>query len=311
MAIDRIRDADASPVFAFEAPSSVKAQLQRIAAGEDTFEDGAQTISRDFARFHGGSSRPGAFFVFQMSCHDPRIKLYSLIKYDYQQVVEQDEAEEGTLLRLIVQAFVAQKRAVQKSALVRVVDGQAEIAVSARDRMRPAPEIGDYFARFLDVKRSMSDEELNRAMLEVVRTTLTDCRDMLPGRDVPSTFRRAKDVLRSRAQIDGEGVAEAVVAAAEKQDDEDARAELEARTRRRLRSRRIDGIAFRPDPVVLRRPPLRQVRTAEGVLVRYPDEADGTLVTRERLGDGGERITIHTERVTEDGLVRDGSRPAA
>lgn len=309
--IDRIRDTDAAPVFAFEPASPVKTQLQRIAAGDDSFEQGSQALSREFARFHGGSSRSGAFFVFQMSCHDPRVRLYSLIKYDYQQVIEQGEAAEGNLLRLIVQAFVAQKRAVQKSALVRVVAGEAEIAVSARDRMKPAPEIGDYFARFLDVKRSLSDEQLNLKMLEVVRTTLAESRDMLPGRDVARAYRHAQGVLRDRAQINGDAVAEAVIAAAGAQENEDVRAELDARTRRKLRSRKIDGLAFRPDLIVLRRPPLRRVRTTEGVVVTYPDDADRAVVNRERFDDGREVITIHTERVTEDDLVRDGSRAAS
>lgn len=308
--IDRIRDTDASPVFDFDPNSQTKTQLQRMASGADTFERGAQALSREFARFHGGSSRAGAFFVFELACQDPSVRLYSLIKYDYQQVIEQGDAEDGNLLRLIVQAFVAQKRAVQKSALVRVVDGVAEDAVSARDRMKPAPDIGDYFGSFLHVARSHSDEQLNRKMLEVVRNTLAQSRDMLPGRDVARAYRHAQGVLRDRVQINGDAVAEAIIAAAGVQENEDARAELDARTRRKLRNARIDGLAFRPDLIILRRPPIRRVKTTEGVVVTYPDEADGAVVRRERLEGGREVITIHTEQVTEDDLVRDGSRAA-
>lgn len=142
--IERIRNTDIAPVFAFDAASQTKRQLERMAREEDTFELGGQALSREFARLHPGSSRDGAFFIFELRTNDPAVRIYSLIKYDYQQVIEQQERDGGNLLRLIVQAFVADKRAIQKAALVRVVDGSAEIEVAARDRMKQAPEIGDY-----------------------------------------------------------------------------------------------------------------------------------------------------------------------
>lgn len=308
--IDRIKDTDVAPVFEFDPHSVTKARLESVAARRETFEQGAQSLSREFARLHDGASRAGAFFVFELSCHNPRVRLYSLIKYDYQQVIEQGGAEGGNLLRLIVQAFVAQKRAVQKSALVRVVDGVAEITVSARDRVKQAPDIGDYFANFLAVARNHTDEELNRKVVDVIRQTLVDVQHLLPDRNVPRAFRRAKAALRERVEITERAVVEAVVAAAEAQDDEAVRTDLDVRVRRKLRSAKIDGLAFRPDRAVLGRPALRRVRTTEGVVLTYPDDADGAVVHRQPSVNGGEVITIRTRQVMEDQLVRDGSRAA-
>lgn len=146
--IERIRNTDVEPVFAFDPASQTKAQLERIARGEDSFELGGQALAREFARLHPGSSRNGAFFIFELRTLDPAVRIYSLIKYDYQQVIEQQERDGANLLRLIVQAFVADKRAIQKAALIRVINGAAQVEVAARDRMRQSPDIGDYFASY-------------------------------------------------------------------------------------------------------------------------------------------------------------------
>lgn len=150
--IERIRNTDVAPVYAFDPASQIKAQLERVALGNDSFEAGGQALSREFARLHPGSSREGAFFIFELRTRDPSVRLYSLIKYDYQEVIEQQDQDGGNLLRRIVQAFVADKRAIQKAALIRVANGVADADVAARDRMKQAPEIGDYFGSYIPDK---------------------------------------------------------------------------------------------------------------------------------------------------------------
>ena len=306
--IARIRDTDVSPVYSFEPASNTKAQIERIATGAVSFEAGAQALSRDFSRLHVGSSRDGALFIFELSTHDPEVKLYSLVKYDYREAIEQEAAGEGGLLRRIVTAFIADKKAIQKSTIVRVVDGVAELPISTRDRMKPSPEIGDYFAAFLDASRTLSDEELNKKVVEVLRTTLAACKDLLPEQDVAGAFRHAQGILRDRQEINEAAITDAILAAAGSPEDEEARSMLQSTTRRRIRAAKLEGLEFRPDRQVLRRPPLRKVRTTEGVSLTYPDEAEGVIVRRERLAAGAERFTITTACVTEDKLVRDSAR---
>ncbi|TAY23182.1 hypothetical protein ELH92_18945 [Rhizobium ruizarguesonis] len=307
--LDRIKDTDAAAIFEFTGDSRSKLHLERIAAGDVSFETGAQEVSRLFALLHDRTSRAGAFFVFELRTNDDRVRLYSLIKYDYQQVIEQAPAgDDGSLLRLILQAFVAQKRAVQKSALVRVVDGVAEAAISAKDRMMPGIEIADYFARFLQVRRTRSDEELTRTVRNLLRTTLDEIRPHLPDQDVARAFRRVTAALRDRAMINGEVISEVVIAAAEGIGNEELTADVQKRVARKLRSAKLEGLTFPPDRNVLRLPPLRRVTTTEGVVLLYPDGADKAIVERERLGDGGEKITIRTAHVTEDKVVREGIR---
>lgn len=303
--IERIRNTDVASVYSFEAESFVKAHVGQIARGELAFEAGAQALSREFSRLHHGGHKAGAFFIFQLSCDQPNVQLFSLIKYDYQEVIEQAEGDEGNLLRRILQAFVAEKKAIQKSAIIRVVDGVVEESISTLDRMKQAPAIGDYFASYLHVQRQRSDDELTLAVKEVVRQTLADSRDVLPNRNLPQAIQRAQALLRDRLQIDEDAIQEAILVAAGNPEDEEVRSQLQTRTRRKLRTAKLEGLAFPPSARILQRPPVRQVKTTEGVILIYPDDAAAGTVRRVEAADGGEVITITTQHVTEDRVVRD------
>ena len=308
--VGRILETDVAAVYAFKEVSNARNALERIACGNDAFEAGAQTLSREFSRFHGASARDGAFFIFALRADDPGTQLYSMIKYDYREAIEQAEDEDGQQrLRRIIHAFIDDKKAIQKSALIRVVHGRAEVAVAARDRSKPAPEIADYFATFLDVERSRNDNELNQALVETLRKTFQESKDVLPGNDVARAMRSAKATLRDRQEINEQAVVEAVLAAAGHPQDEEVRSLLQTRTAQRLRTHKLTGLVFRPDRQILRKPSLRKLVTTEGVTVTYPDEADAVTVRRERNPNGGgEVITITTDRIVEDSVVRDPAR---
>lgn len=306
--IARICDTDVSSVYSFEEASNTKTQIELIATGAISFEEGAQALSREFSRLHVGSSRDGAFFIFELSTHDLETKIYSLIKYDYREAIEQATVDEGGLLRRIVTAFIADKKAIQKSTIVRVIRGTADLPISALDRMKSSPEIGNYFATFLDVSRTLSDEDLNKKTIDVLRTTLTSCKELLPEQNVASAFRRAQGILRDRQEINEAAIIDAILAAAGNPEDEEARSKIQSTTRRRVRTAKLEGLEFKPDRQILQRPPLRKVRTTEGVTLTYPDDAEGITVRREQLAAGAERFTIETACVTEDKIVNDPAR---
>ncbi len=306
--LDRIRDTDASAIFEFDPTSTTKATLERMASGGDSFEREAQTLSREFARFHGKSSKPGAFFVFELRSAETNDRLFSLIKYDYQQVIEQSSEEEGDLLRLILQAFVAQKKAVQKSAIIRVSSGVAIPLISATDRIMPGLDIADYFALFLNVKRNRSDEELTKTVRGILRDTLTEIREHLPEGGVAQAFRRAQGTLRDRTLVTSASISEAITAAADGIGNESLTADILSRVSRKIRSANLDGLEFPPDRSILQKPSLRRLKTTEGVTILYPDDVDRSVIERQRLAGGGEVITIRTAKPTEEDVVREGSR---
>lgn len=304
--IERIKDTDKDAVYSFQDASLTKSGLEEIASGAVSFERGAQALSRSFSQSHVGGSKDGAFFVFELTCGDVGKKIYSLIKYDYREVIEQAAAKDGGLLRKIVQAFIGDKKAIQKAAIIRVINGVAELQISTLDRARSSPELSDYYAKFLDVTRTRSDEELSSAVKEALRQTFTACKKLLPEENVARAISHAIGGLRDRPKINEDAIIDAVLAAAGMPEDEETIVKLQHQTRKTIKKMRLDGLEFKPDKKILNKPSLRRVKTTEGVTLTYPDGV-GAAVVREKLEDGGEKMTVTTRKVVEDKVLRDST----
>lgn len=299
--VKRIHDTDVAPVFEFKPTSDTRTELQQIALGQQDFESGSQNLARRFANLHIGHVKEGAFFIFDLGVRNEAVRIYSMIKLDYSEVIERQDAD--GLLRHIFHAFVTEKKAIQKSALVRVVGGVADAAVSARDRVKTQPNISEYFANFLEVARVRDDHQLNEDLVVTLRGVLEAIKEELPERNVPRALRETKALLRQREEITEEAIFEAVIMAAGAPEDEDVRAKIQKKTSSKLRSAKLEGLTFKPDTSVLTLPSLRKVSTIEGIVLTYPDDPEALTVRRESRREGGEIITITTQQVVDDKIV--------
>jgi hypothetical protein len=305
--LDRIRDVAPASVYRFDEVSTARDTIEAIATGKVGFEEGAQTLAREFCRFHQGNTRDGAFFVFELETGGEGVRLYALMKYDYGQALELIEREGATGLRRIVEAFVDDKSSIQKSALVRVVNGSAEASVSTRDRMgRPAPQLTDYFIRYLQVVRDRTDGELTAAVKDVVRTALEAHRELLPSGGVAPAVSRALDVLRSTEAVTEDVVNHAVWMGAGQPTDDQLRESLKKSVGREVKRKRLAGLAFPPDTAQLSKPITRVVRTQEGVTIQYNTRLEGQAVKKTELPDGEIQFLITTRKYS-DAVLSEGS----
>lgn len=298
----RIQSEAGDGVHAFADTSAVKPVLEKMARGELEFEDGGQQLARRFWDLHVRQSVSGAFFVIELRTNATDAVFYALIKYDYREAVEL--ANDQSTLRAIVQAFVKEKKAVQKFCLVRVTGGAAAAHVCASDRMKDAPDLTDYFEKYLGVYRTRSDKELSDRLDEAIRGTMEEIRHLLPGRDVGGAVGRAKTALQGRNTVTNDDVVEAVLHAADRPTAEDIRADIDRVTRKRLRKQNLQDVEFRPDPDSLKVRPRRLVKTAEQVRLEFPAEEINHTVFREH---DGELVTITIK--TRKPLVEDGTLP--
>lgn len=302
----RIIDAATSPLHKFADQSPTKLLLESIASDERGFLEGAQELSRRFAGSHGGNNSNGAFFVLELSNGIPNERIFCLIKYDYREAVELEEVDGKHTLRTIVQAFIRERGALQKACLIKVRDGVADLAVSAIDRMGKAPDLTKYYATFLDVERDRSNDELSKTLNEAIRKTLNDCKQYLPDQDVAEAIKVTKTALRGQANVNLEAIKAAVLVAAGMPDDEAIVADLDKRIVKQLKTFKLDGLEFRPDQrIFYQSAPKRRLKTAEDVEIVFPGELENNKVKKERLPDGGWRITI----TTAESLVEDATLP--
>jgi len=295
----RIIEQASSAVHSFTVHSQVRPTLTAIGRGELGFEEGGQQLAQRFWQSHVRQSTSGAFFVFQLSTGIAGDILFALIKYDYRAVVELAQREGRNVLREIIQAFIKDRKAVQKFCLARFRNGEVEAVVSATDRMADAPDLTDYFASYLGVSRSRDTDELSQRLNEALRTSFNQIRDYVPDRDVGRAMARAKEALRSREVVTNEDFVDAILHGANRPAEEQVRAEIERVARRRLSAGDLTGVEFKPDPRVLAVRPRHRVRTAELVSLEFPEEELGRSV--ERTQDGQEVVfTIRTQQIVLD-----------
>lgn len=295
--LDRILDVDVGAAFEFAERSTTRDLLHRMARGAVGFAPGAVALAEDFHGRHVGQSKPGAFFVFELECGAVGKKLYALLKYDYSEVLTLRRANAREQLQRVVQAFVKDKRALQKSALVRVVNGVVEAVVAVRDRAMKAPDITDFFSGFLGVLRNRDDVELNREALAAVNELAKQAPEGTWPQGKVHAIRTMRQALRDSAQI-SEDVAlqAALVAAGRPQREEDIEV-LRQLTERVWRRRKLRGLEFTPDAGVFQLAQRRRIKTVERIQLSYPDELTGVRVVTEAQADGSTRITIHTEQI--------------
>lgn len=299
----RIIDHAASAVHTFTEHSNVRPVLQLMGTGDMGFEVGGQELARLFWRDHTGQSTPGAFFVFRLSTGIDGTILFALIKYDYRPVVELAQQGGQNVLREIIQAFVKEKRAVQKFCVVRFRAGAIEDEVSATDRMADAPDLTDYFETYLGVSRARSIQELSTRLNEAMRGSLQELREHLPHGDVAAALVRAKQALQGRGIVTNEDIVDAILHGAERPRDEKVVSRIGRVTRGRLKRSNLTDVEFRPDPARLAVRPRRKVRTAEGARLEYPEDELGRSVTRVET-QAGTTFTIHTaHKLVEDDTV--------
>ncbi|MCF7534033.1 nucleoid-associated protein [Pseudomonas petrae] len=299
----KILETAASPVFMFKDFSSSRRELEAIARGDNLFEAGAQGLARSFNAAHVSGSADGVLCMFELEVDDPAIVIFSLIKYDYKFALEQDDENPQKSLRRILTALVDDKKAIQKTALVRVINGVACQTVSATDRTKQGPDIADYFADFLSVTRAISNRELSEVSRKLLRSILQACKKELPDEDVPKAIKRAQGVLGRRLKIDENAIVEAVLVAAGAPDDVKAATRLERETRKRVKSSKLHELTFKPDRNILRQPYMRKISTVEGVTITFPDKADSPNVRVVDLEAERKQIIVETNRVTEDSVV--------
>lgn len=302
----RILDEAGDAVHQFEDGSLVRPILERMASGAQDFETGGQELARLFARDHVRQAATGAFFVFQLEAA-PGTSFYALIKYDYREVVELSQQDGRSVLRAIVQAFVKERKAIQKICIVRIVNGVAQPMVSAADRMHQAPDLTDYFARYLGVARERTDAELSDRLHEAMRAALRDVATDLPVGGVGAALRRMKQSLQARTPVTNDDIVDAALHAANRPDDEQVASRIERKTRMHLRRQGLEEVAFVPEGRIFLLRPREYVRTAEEVRIEYPAEQMGQTVTRTDR-DGVTTFTVTTRQVIEDGTLAISAR---
>lgn len=303
--LGRIREIDVASAFVFKDDSETKVIVENIAQRKVRFANGASHLASKFDSYHVGQSKSGAFFVFELKFEGPDTKIYAFLKYDYSEVLTLRGKSAGEQLRRVLHAFVKDKKALQKSALIRVVNGTAEVALSATDRGATQPNITDFFTNFLGTTRERDDLELNSA----ANQTLLDIAKAIPStiwqKETRAVLARLRESLRTSAKICEETIIDAVLVAAERPTDQATIDILKNSAIKFMKKRKIYGLTFPPSESVFKAAAKRKIKTVENIKIEYPEDLSGVRVDVAKEKDGSAVITIRTQGIETDELLNE------
>lgn len=287
--LDRIRSARHGNSYKFSDAASTKERLLRILINGKKFQEESEALAEDFQRAHGGSTAPGAFLVFLLSCGDRRV--FALLKYDDEAVLtyELEDADEGrkkATLESLQRNFVRNPDALQKAALITLDPEPGHLSVLDR---RNQSKVARYFETFLDAKREFTDDELTRRLFQATVDTILENEELVAEDVFREVKRRVYDATRSGGSVDAEGPGflASVLGRPLKADDP-----LAVKFRSKLREQRIESESFSLSKTAIRKPAQIKIETAHGVRVTYAndlqgivevDEPNGTILIRDRI----------------------------
>lgn len=280
--LERIWSVNGGTPYLFSDASSTRTRLARIVENGKLFQEESEKLAADFQEFHGGSTAPGAFLVFELEADGERC--FALLKYDDETVltydlIEDEEGRQRVSLDAIERTFVQNREALQKSALIRLDDKAGELVVLDR---RNQQKVARYFERFLDATRVHEDVDVTQKLVQLTRDLIRDNKDLVP----PDVYReRTKRTYEAAAgggkiDVDNHKMFLDTVVGRKLPDD----SPLVSKFHNALKRARIDGTPITLNPAKVSKPATVRYITQNHIQIRVPD-------------DMRNRITVEANRI--------------
>lgn len=271
--------------FIFADGSLTRTLLKQVLDDESQFVPVSKTLAQNFHAGRDKRIKPGVMIM--MTLVTGQRKLLSVLKYDHEEAVTYDITDDAkAILKAIANSFTKSADALQKSALIEIVDGDDKIVVVDKTVRH---EITDFFRGFLACKRLFDDKQMTQAVAEVVVEVVKKHQNDLPNDITRNVRDRYYDTVQSREKFDAtEFFAEFFGAYGS--------AAVRASFDKGLARRGMEGEVFNFDKGAVKKQRPEKYRTAEGVRIDVPEEASDTVKTNTTAA--GTVITITTSRLT-------------
>ncbi|MBB4006226.1 nucleoid-associated protein [Allorhizobium taibaishanense] len=276
--------------FTFADGSITRTLLKQVLDDESQFVPVSKTLAQTFHAGRDKRIKPGVMILMRLVTGQR--KLLSVLKYDHEEAVTYDITEDAkAILKAIANSFTKSADALQKSALIEIVDGEGDdddhiVVVDKTVRH----EITDFFRGFLACKRLLDDKQMTQAVEALVVEVVKKHQNDLPN-DITQRVRdRYYDTVQNRENFDAaEFFAEFFGA--------HGSAAVRASFDKGLVKKGMEGEVFRFDKGAVKKQRPQKYRTAEGVKIDVPEQASDTMKTATTAA-GSTVITITTSRLT-------------
>ncbi|MBB3396119.1 nucleoid-associated protein [Rhizobium sp. BK060] len=284
--LGRVSDTLKGNRFDFTAGSLTRDNLAAIASAPGRFVDVSQTLARQFHSHDDLRIKRGVLIVMVLRTGTRR--LYSLIKYDHEKVVAFDVQDTTAILTDVVNSFTESPAALQKSALIELMQQGGELAIIDRNTRTG---ISGFFERFLGVTRRHSETEMTKGIVDATLKTVQRHRLELPSDITTRVKPKILEITQNRTSFDAEQFVGDFFGA----HGSDA---IRATFQGELERRNLAGEAFTYDRSAVPAAGPRKYVTNEGIRLVVPESALGTF-SQTTDSDGWTTVTIRTRQVTE------------
>ncbi len=292
--LGRLADANKGSRYEFRPESRVLVALRAIRDNDAMLTAHGEALARDFQAEHMHWSGRGAFVLFTLSLDDER--LFAIVKFDHESVVNMRDDEAEVDLELLEKAIVEDKKAMQKSAIIRLTPNGGDLVLL--DRSTTVPE---YFERFLGVQRERDPKILSKELAHALNATAEDRVDVLGEPFVERMPYRIFDAFQALDAYDPEADTLITTVFTHHAQNPLVRETFEAK----MRAANLSSEHFTIDKTVQPRPARTRYVLQEGTEIIVPDEySDHVDISRLREGI----IVIRTTGIRNRELLTEKGR---
>lgn len=283
--IDRIKETLKGNKFLFKTNSQVKEKLESWEKGQNSFIDISKNLARQFHRVGDKRMKTGVLIVIGLKTEQR--KLYSLIKYDSEKVVTFTSQGAKAILQAVTNNFTESPKALQKSALIDLEGGEAEVVII--DRMKRSG-ISDFYKNFLGVERLRNPKEMTIDLVKVVRKTVKAHAEGLPRTITSKVSDKIVEIAKARTDFEADAFFADFFGL-------NASEDIRQTFDKELEALKLTGEAFEYDEAELPQSEDKKFITSEGIKITMPAKAKGRLEVKHT--DEETIVTIRTKRLQE------------
>jgi hypothetical protein len=287
--LGRVRETLKGNKFQFLDGSTTCEWLQEIKDDPAKFVASSKRLASSFHHQGRGNIKPGVLMVILLRAGDATF--FSLIKYDHDQVLAYEQgADRRAVLKEIRTSFTKSKKALHKSALIRLDGAAGDVIVIDRTIRH---EITDFFKNFLQVRRTLTPKQMTEAVYKVALDTMKAHRETLPESVTSRITSLAFETIQQTETFEQDSFFEKTFGVSGTE-------EVKKTFDGMLRKHNIDGESFQFEKKAVKPPRKRRFKTSEGVKIEYESDATDT-VSIEYPKEHGDltTVTIKTRKLSE------------
>ncbi|MGR4891024.1 nucleoid-associated protein [Sphingopyxis sp. LARHCG72] len=271
--------------FLFADGSITRTLLKQILDDDKAFVPVSKTLAQAFHAGRDKRIKAGVMILMQLSTGKRR--LLSLLKYDHEEAVTYDITDDAkAILKAIANSFTKSPDALQKSALIEILDDAESIVVIDKTVRH---EITDFFRGFLACKRLYDDEQMTKVVEAVVVEIAKRHQDELPNEITQNIRDRYYETVQKRERFDANDFFSEFFGS-------HGSTNVRASFDKLLVKKGMQGEAFKFDKGAVKKRRPQKYKTAEGVKIEIPEQASDTFKTANT--DAGTVVTITTRRLS-------------